>query len=453
MAGNLLQGILALAAGLLPYVAAFFAFGVVVFVHEAGHFFAAKLMGVRVLKFSLGWGGKLLGFKKGDTEYMLSWFPLGGYVKMAGDEPAEEVNNELRRKDTFEKYEFLGQPWWSKIFITFSGSFINLVLGVVIFFLVFLTGVEYGTAPSVVGSVEKGSIAEQAGFKKGDKVVSVDGKPAELTHKLYDEIGEKKVFTATVERGGKKKDLKVELSGNKPFGLVMFMPAVIEVSVGTPAYKAGIKNGDLILKANKKEITQFADIYDVVSSCEGRDIVFLVSRGGKQQYRTVTPVKDNIISKRYMVGISAKPVMFYKKSYGLKDSFLMAVDKPVSLTLLQVKALWLMAKGRQSVRDSVGGPIMMFQMAGDAAEKGFTQLLFLTALLSTIVGALNLILPIPVLDGGLILIYIVEGIIRKPVPLKTQMALMYAGWAVVLVMIIGVFSLDIFNMVIRTMNR
>ena len=96
---------------------------------------------------------------------------------------------------------------------------------------------------------------------------------------------------------------------------------------------------------------------------------------------------------------------------------------------------------------------MMFQMAGDAAEKGITQLLFLTALLSTIVGALNLILPVPVLDGGLILIYIAEGIIRKPVPLKTQMALMYAGWAVVLVMIIGVFSLDIFNMILRTINR
>ncbi|GEM_PF-475212 len=453
MTGNLLRDVLALAAGALPYVAAFFAFGVVVFVHEAGHFLAAKIMGVRVLKFSLGWGGKLAGFKKGDTEYMISWFPLGGYVKMAGDEPAEEVNNELRRKDTFEKYEFLGQPWWSKIFITFAGSFINLVLGVVIFFFVFVTGVQYGTSPSVVGSVEKNSIAEKAGFMKGDKVVLVDGKPAELTHKLYDEIGEKKKFTATVERAGKQKDLKVELFPDKPFGLVMFMPAVIEVSVGTPAYKAGIKNGDLILKANNKQITQFADIYDVVGTCGGKDIVFLVDRAGKQQFRTVTPVKDNIISKRFMIGISAKPLMFYKKAYGVKDSFLMAIDKPVSLTLLQVKALWLMAKGKQSVRDSVGGPIMMFQMAGDAAEKGITQLLFLTALLSTIVGALNLILPVPVLDGGLILIYIAEGIIRKPVPLKTQMALMYAGWAVVLVMIIGVFSLDIFNMILRTINR
>lgn len=448
-----MQSLGLLVSGALPYIAALFAFGVVVFVHEAGHFLAAKLMGVRVLKFSLGWGGKLIGFKRGHTEYMLSWFPLGGYVKMAGDEPSEEINNTLRRKDTFEKYEFLGQPWWSKIFITFAGSFVNLVLGVIIFFLVFLSGIQYGTGPSVVGSVEKGSIAEQSGFKKGDTIVAIDGKPAELTHKLYDEIGDKKAFTAEIERAGQKKDLKVDLSGNKPFGLIMFMPALVEVSVGTPAYKAGLKNGDLVLKANKKEITQFADIYDVVGSCEGRDIVFLVSRAGKQQYRTVTPVKDNIISKRFMVGISAKPVMFYKKSYGLKDSFLMAVEKPVSLTLLQVKALWLMAKGKQSVKDSVGGPIMMFQMAGDAAEKGITQLLFLTALLSTIVGALNLILPIPVLDGGVILIYLFEGIIRRPVPLKTQMALMYAGWAVVLVMIIGVFSLDIFNMILRTINR
>ena len=453
MTGSLLRDILALAEGALPYIAAFVAFGVVVFVHEAGHFFAAKIMGVRVLKFSLGWGGKLIGFKRGHTEYMISWFPLGGYVKMAGDEPSEEVNNNLRRKDTFEKHEFLGQPWWSKIFITFAGSFINLVLGVIIFFLVFLSGIQYGTSPSVVGSVEKGSVAEHCGFKKGDAIIAIDGKPAELTHKLYEEIGEKTAFTAEIERSGRKKAISVELSGKNPFGLIIFLPAVVDVSVGTPAYKAGLKSGDLILKANEKEIAQFTDIIDVVKTCDGKPVKFLVSRGGKEQYRVVTPVKDNIISKKYMIGISSRPTMFYKKSYGLKDSFLMAVEKPVSLTLLQVKALWLMAKGKQSVKDSVGGPLMMFQMAREAAEKGPTQLLLLTALLSTIVGALNLILPIPVLDGGVILIYLFEGIIRRPVPLKTQMALMYAGWAIVMVMIIGVFSLDIFNMVIRTMNR
>ena len=139
MAGEMFSGGLAMAGKIIPYIAALVAFGIVVFVHECGHFFAAKIRGVRVLKFSLGWGPKLFGTKRGDTEYMISWFPLGGYVKMAGDEPAEEVNNELKAKGNFARDEFLGQPWWSKIFIIFAGSFINLVFGVLIFFFVFLT--------------------------------------------------------------------------------------------------------------------------------------------------------------------------------------------------------------------------------------------------------------------------------------------------------------------------
>ncbi|MGE5809792.1 MAG: RIP metalloprotease RseP [Nitrospirota bacterium] len=413
--------------------------GVLVFVHEFGHFIMAKRAGVRVEKFSLGMGPRIAGFKKGDTEYIISALPLGGYVKMAGENPDEEP--------TGAPDEFQSKTVWQRAKIAATGPLTNIVLAFLVMPLVFMVG-TYAEGPAKVGFVEKDSPAERAGFLAGDVIEEVNGRHISDWTKALSLIAVNPGtdVTVTIDRGGEKKvlvlrpesatELKIGMSG-----LVPDMPAEIgKLKPGFPAEKAGIKPNDKILAVNRQTIYHWNQFSTLVKDSGGRMLTLDVEREGKSLEVPVTPVQDG---GRYVIGVEPMMRLVFKK-YGFFESLRLGFDKTIEaidLTFITLKKLLTFSLSIKTL----GGPVMIAQMSGQAAAAGLSSFLSLLAMISISLGILNL-LPIPVLDGGLILFLVIEAIRKKPVSRKVMEVSQSIGAAVLITLIAVVSYNDVMRM-------
>src|SRR5512139_706696 len=289
--------------------------GILVFVHEFGHFIMAKRAGVRVEKFSLGMGPRLFGYKKGDTDYIISALPLGGYVKMAGENPDEEA--------TGAPDEFQSKTVWQRAKIAASGSLTNIAVAFLLMPLVFMVG-TYAEGPAKVGYVEKASPAERAGFQAGDVIEEINGReisdwtmalsliavnPDSDVKVALDRHGEKKVLVLRPEAAT---ELMIGSAG-----LLPDLPAEIgRLRPGLPAEKAGIQVHDKILEVNGKSIYHWNQFSLLVKESGGKELAFLIERDGKRIQTAVTPVMD---SGRYVIGVEPYVHLVFKK-YGFADS-------------------------------------------------------------------------------------------------------------------------------------
>ncbi|MFH1825029.1 MAG: RIP metalloprotease RseP [Candidatus Firestonebacteria bacterium] len=426
------------------------ALGVVIFFHELGHFIVAKLRGVKVLKFSLGFGPKLIGVKKGDTEYVISALPFGGYVKMAGEDLKE--GNLIG-----EKWEFFGQPWWSRILIVVVGPIMNFALAVITFIFIFWYGIDFPTYSTQVGSVEVGSNAEKSGFKPFDKIVSVDAKLVSSWYEFEKYVFERSqfkekglsYFVVKVLREDKELEIKSEVSEKGMAGLEPnILPIIDSVNPGSPAYKSGLKCGDEILAVNNKPISQWLEFQKVVLTCGGKELSLKIKRLEAIIFKNVVPVKDNILTKRFLIGISPKTNLFYKERLGVVESIKNGFEKVYFLTVLQLKAIYMIITNKVSAKDSLGGPVMVIQVASSAAQKGLIDFLGFFAFINASLGLVNL-LPIPLVDGGYILVFLIEGIRRKPLSVKYMQIFQQIG----LFIIISIAVLVTYNDVLRILSR
>jgi regulator of sigma E protease len=413
--------------------------GILVFVHEFGHFLMAKRAGVRVEKFSLGMGPKIIGYKKGDTEYVLSALPLGGYVKMAGENPDEEP--------TGAPDEFQSKTVWQRAKIAATGPLTNIVLAFLVMPLVFMVG-TYSEGPAKVGFVEKGSPAERAGFLAGDVIEEVNGRSISDWTKALSLIAVNPGtdMTVMIDRGGEKKtltlrpesatELKIGMSG-----LIPDMPAEIgNLKPGFPAMKAGIKAHDKILAVDRETIYHWNQFSSLVKDSKGKTLVLNLEREGKRLEVPVTPVQDG---GRYVIGVEPVMHLVFKK-YGLIDSLRLGFDKTleaIDLTFITLKKLLTFSLSIKTL----GGPVMIAQMSGQAAAAGLSSFLSLLAMISISLGILNL-LPIPVLDGGLILFLVIEAVRKKPVSRKVMEVSQSIGAAVLITLIAVVSYNDIMRM-------
>ena len=335
---------------MLTLFAFLFVIGLLVFFHELGHFLVAKWSGILVYTFSFGFGPKLFGFKWGETEYVVSLLPLGGYVKMAGEDKEEDENIPENRK-------FNTKPIWIRALIVIAGPFMNFILAIVIFSLLFMS---YGV-PSV-------------------------------------------------------------------------QPIIDKVIEGGPAYIAGIQPGDKIIEINGKKVTLPEEIARIVNESLGKKLKITVERNGKHLTFEVTPIWDNEL-KRARLFILFKVVVE-------RYPFIPAVKKGIYTTFiilqLIIVGLWKIITGSAPLE--VAGPLGIAQMAGEAAKSGWVNLLNFSALLSVYIGFLNL-LPLPVLDGGVLLLLGIEKLRGKPLEKEKMQIIYYIGISILLILFLfGTYS-------------
>jgi regulator of sigma E protease len=412
--------------------------GILVFVHEFGHFVMAKRAGVRVEKFSLGMGPRLFGFKKGDTEYIVSALPLGGYVKMAGENPDEEP--------TGDAGEFQSKTVWQRMKIAATGPLTNILLAFIVMPVVFMVGTQI-EGPAKVGFVEKNSPAETAGFQAGDVIVRIDGR------KIHDwsralsliAVNPDTVVRVTVDRHGEERTLVLRPSVATELkigysGLVPDMPVEVgNVLPGDPAEKAGIRAGDKIISADGKTVYQRIQFSDIIQAKKGAPLDVVIERKGERLVKQMGAVEKN---GRYLVGILWKQPE--ERRLGFVDAVELGFEKTIENIDLTIITLKQLLSFSLSVK-TLGGPVMIAQMSGQAAAMGLSAFLYLLAVISISLGILNL-LPIPVLDGGLILFLVIEAVRKKPLQRRTMEIAQSIGASVLITLIAVVSYNDVMRM-------
>ena len=414
---------------------------IIVTFHEFGHYIAARLCGVKVLEFSVGFGKRLFGkrFGKDKTDYKVSALPLGGYVRMLDEREGNVIDTEKERA-------FNNQSLLKRTFIVFAGPLFNFILAIFFYFLIFSGGYT-GFKPEV-GVIASGSIAQEIGFEEGDRINSVNLNEvqtwSEVTLQIMKVASEKNDIYFEVKRNGKFINLKkvsYELINfeNKNIleniGIYNFISKSLEVGYvedNSPAYEAGISVGDKFLSINGEEVNNWFEIVNIIKKSPNKELKISVLRNDNKEILYARPTIYNSDSGK--IGrLGVRPYIdqneVSKNKIQIKHSFYeslkLSAVKTYDFTILTINFISKLVMGEASLKN-ISGPVGIAGYAADSFNNGYTSFLGLLAMLSISIGILNL-LPIPMLDGGHLMYYLVEFIIRRPVPESIQLIFQQLG--------------------------
>jgi regulator of sigma E protease len=403
---------------LISVVAVVAVLGFMILIHEFGHYAVAKRLGVRVETFSIGFGKRLFGFRKGDTDYRISAIPLGGYVKMSGENPMDAR--------TDDPAEFLNHSRWHRFLVAIAGPLMNIFLAIFLLTVVYMVHYEYPAVldePTVIGWVIKDTPAAKAGFQTGDKIVRIDG----IENPNWEQVDTKEALSpgqpleVTVNRDGQliNKTVTPEPYGVDQIGLAGWSPkqpcvCITDLSAGMPAQKAGLKVGDEILTVDGKPVPALAAMVESLKQTQNKPITLTVRRGTEIKTFTVQPVMND---KSYRIGVGSFPSKVTTLPF--TEAVRLSIVRNERASLMILELVKKMVERKMSIR-TIEGPIRIGQAAGEAASrKGWTPLLELTAAISLNLGIFNL-LPIPILDGGVIMFLLIEGLMRRDISLRIK---------------------------------
>ncbi len=420
--------------------------GVLVFIHELGHFLAAKMTGMRVDRFSIGFPPRAFGKKIGETDYCISWVPLGGYVKIAGMVD-ESMDTEFIDREP-EPWEFRSKSMMARTFVLCAGVAMNVLLAVIIFWAIHYTRGTFIQATTEVGYVAEGSAPDLAGLKPGDQILSINNTPVHHWEEVQDVMYIENLgndLSLTVEREGKQIPIFIPVQGRKSptdvqseIGVAHTEAIIQDVMSNMPAQQLGLKGGDILLTLNGKQIS-WPSIVTLIKQSAGKDITLAWKRGDQLLSGSTTVTNDGYIGihigGRY-VGPSKQIQYTLLQAFpeGLKD-----IGQSVSLFTLTIGKIFA---GKATVKESFGGPVAIAQMATQSAESGFLVFIWFMAQLSMSLAILN-ILPIPALDGGHLLLLVIEKIFRREIPHKVKLAIQQAGFILLLAFMAFVIYNDI----------
>jgi regulator of sigma E protease len=418
-----------------------FVLGVLIFVHELGHFLMARRIGVRVLTFSLGFGPKLINIKRGGTEYCISVIPLGGYVKMAGENPED---NRTGAPD-----EFLSKGKWQRFQVLVMGPIMNLVLAVVVMAVVLYQGAQvpaYEQQPVVIGTFSDTSPAAKAGLKRGDRIVTMDGKPVDTWDQFWMAIvpKAKRPVTLGFIRDGRASEVVVVPDGQGKYELgdigaqPIVHPQVLELSPGSAAAAAGLQKGDIVLAAAGESDVTRDRLVALIKASEGKPLPLQIQRGETVQTVPVTP---KIVGGVVMIGAQLSPFEVQTVDPGPIDAVKLSLAKNWEWTRQIVETLAGLFTRTTSVKQLMG-PVAIADLSGNAAEAGWISLFTLMAMISLNLGLLNL-MPIPVLDGGHIFILAMEGLARRDFSMRVKEKMLLAGFVLLLALMVTVIYNDL----------
>jgi regulator of sigma E protease len=417
-----------------------FVLGVLVFVHELGHFLVARFHGVRCLTFSLGFGPKLFQTKRGDTVYCVSAIPLGGYVKMAG----ESAEDEREGKDD----EFLSKSKWQRFQILIAGPAMNLILAVVVLTVVLYQGAQvpvFQDEPPVVGSVTDDSPAATAGVRPGDRILSVAGREVDTWEELYNAVYPRadREIEVVLRRDGNVRSINVTPVGQTRYNLgnlgvvPSISPQVASLqSSNSAARDAGILVGDVIEGVDGRAVNQNS-LIEIINENPNIPLTLQIRRDGVQQDLVVTP---NLIDGVGLIGVFLDAEMRTIEP-GPFEAFTMSLEQnyELSTTIFQTLADLIT---RDTPVSQLVGPVGIAQASGDAAAFGWISLFGLMSFISLNLGILNL-LPIPILDGGHIAIMAMEGVSRRDFSVQLKEKMLLVGFALLMTLMVTVIYNDL----------
>lgn len=427
--------------------------GILIVVHEFGHFLVARLSGVGVERFSIGFGPVLWRFKGPETEYCLSAIPMGGYVKMMGDD--ENPLEGGGRGVVDPRRAFHLKPLAVRFLIVFAGPGMNFVLAAVIFALVFMTAGR-PMLPATLGRVSDDGPAAKAGLTTGEQVTAVDGRPVQYWEDLLKAVQDSRgrALRVSVDGSGGRREVTVtpapitvrDIFGDEreawEIGARPFTPPTIgDVVAGFPAAKAGLRAGDTVLTLDGRPIVSWDHLAESIHARAGRETALSIRRGDETLNLTVTPaaVKDKGADGREVeigrIGISPRVVATYVRSNPVMAVWEGAA-RTVEVTALTAIGLYKIVVG-QLDRSNIGGPIQIAVAAGEQARQGLPSLAFFTALISVNLALLNL-LPVPMLDGGHLLFFVCEAVLGRPLSLRKREVAQQVGF--VLLMLLMVYA-------------
>jgi regulator of sigma E protease len=424
-----------------------FAFGLLVLIHELGHFLAAKWMGVRVDKFSIGFPPKIFSKKIGETEFSISAIPLGGYVKMAGF-----IDESMDSKITGADYEYNSKPVWKRMIIITAGVIMNLLLAIVIYTFLSYSQGETKNPTTIIKITGESGIAKKIGLQDGDEILAINNNKVEYWDQVginfFENLGNDIHFK--IERGEEIVDLtykKEWLSGEKGelLDIEPVIPAVVgETVADMPASEIGLQRGDVITELNNIPVNSWQEMTETIRNSAETAIPIKWKPGERLFESTITPKKIHAEDEQ------GKDISFGQIGVGYNYiqtpvSFLKAVKngivQPFQIIYLNIMGLKWVFSGVKSAEESFAGPGTIAKMVSDAADRGWVYYLNMLGILNSVLAFFN-ILPIPALDGGHFAFLLIEGIMRKPLSVKTRLIIQQLGMAILLSLIVFILYID-----------
>ncbi|MDR2053528.1 MAG: site-2 protease family protein [Treponema sp.] len=439
--------------------------GVVVFVHELGHFLAARLVGIDVEAFSIGWGKPLLKKKIGKVEYRIGMFPIGGYCKMRGENEFQEAFEKKQTEISRVKGTYYGTSPLRRIVVAFAGPLFNLIFAVLVYSVIWGIGFEVSTLENriVLASDINGEErhpADEAGFRSGDRIIRIDGREIANYHDIQEAIAPnaEKNLSVTVERNGKTEELLVRPRLDKSTGAgkigVYFWtdPVIAEVAAESPASIAGLGKGDRILRVNGREFPYSAAMLKILR--ESPAVLSLEYERGGSIYNTdvVLTYTDGVPQD---IGVSYETIRYHTPSFSPPEALVKGAAETWKTFVVSLRSLALLFRGID-LTQAVSGPVRITYMVGDVAAEGFGQsfgagissMVNFLSLISIALCVMNL-LPLPVLDGGMILLFLIEAVRGRPLRPKT----IYAFQTVGVVLIAGLMLFAVFGDILFLVRR
>jgi regulator of sigma E protease len=440
--------------------------GILVFIHEFGHFAAAKLSKMRVDVFAIGFGKRLLGWNKktgfsfgelpkefdgeGNTDYRLSLLPLGGYVKIAG--MVDESFDTNFADNEPQSYEFRAKPTWQKIFVITAGVLMNLMLAWIIFWGGNFFQGKPVTNTTSIAYVEQGSAADSLGFQANDEILSINRAQVKYwedvrTELFINTLGED--VNVTVKRNELKEiiyvprskipDDETQINFLLPVGT---RPVVLDVKDDSPAKLAGLKTRDIFILFNNEPVYSSDQATNIIKGNPTTELPLVVLRGNDTLSLAVTPGEDGMIGIAIVSGFVGDS---YYRTYGFFESFYQGWLDIVKMTNLTFNMLGKVFAGTIEFGKAFGGPVKIAQFAAKSADSGISSFLYFLALLSLSLAILN-IMPFPVLDGGHLIIILIEGIIKREIPIKIKIAIQNTGLVILLLLMVFIIYNDILSL-------
>ena len=421
--------------------------GVMILIHELGHFCAALAVGIKVETFSIGLGPRLFGFHRGETDFRLSAIPFGGYVRMLGQDPMQDPSEQKAINDP---RSFQAKPRWQRAFVVIAGPAMNVVLAVAIVTGLYMYAFpkEVDSTDPVISSIAPGSAAAQAGLEPGDRIIQIEGQK----NPTWQDVMTREAFSANhalhvvILRKGKQQSITLtpRMDPKEGIGVAGWMGdpdvEVVEVVKGSPAAAAGLKVGDLFISVDQQPVASPATTQEIVAKSQGKPVQVVFMRGGHIEKVSITPKPTGDSRVPWHIGVALKP-----RGEIVKLPFGPALVESVQFNFRNAsmifEALRSIVEQRVSPK-TLEGPIGIARLSGQAAQEGPLSFLFLMAVVSLNLAIVNL-LPIPILDGGTLLMLAVEMLIQRDMSLQLKETVFKIGFVFLMMVVVFVIYNDI----------